>query len=131
MKILCVDDEICILKSLRRLFRMAGYKIATASSAQAGLDIMAEDSAISLVISDYQMPGANGVSFLREIRRNWPETGRFLLTGYADKQEMSLAIADRVIQRLIDKPWQDDERLASVAQRLGPPATGTLFRLSI
>ncbi len=81
MKILCVDDEIYILKSLRRLFQMAGYKIATASSAQAGLDIMAEDPAISLVISDYQMPGANGVSFLQEVRRNWPETGRFLLTG--------------------------------------------------
>lgn len=131
MKILCVDDDACILKALKRLFQLAGYEALTASSAQAGLQILAEDSGISLVSSDYQMPRINGVEFLREVRRNWPETGRILLTGHAGAQEVSQAISEGVIQRLIDKPWQDDELLAVVAQRLGPPATGTFFHLSI
>ncbi len=86
MKILCVDDEIDLLKTLQLMLHLANYEAVTASSARAGLEIMATDTNISLVISDYQMPQVNGVTFLREIRHHWPETGRIMLTCCADNQ---------------------------------------------
>lgn len=131
MKILCVDDELGIQQALRRLFRMTSYEIATVSSAREGLEILTRDGTISLVISDYQMPQINGVAFLREVRHNWPEIGRILLTGFGGGQEVREAVANGVIQRLIDKPWQDDELLATVAQWLGPPTPESLSHLSV
>ncbi len=131
MKILCVDDEVNILHALRHMLQTAGHETLIAPSAREGLAILARDDTLSLVISGYRMPQINGVAFLRAVRHNWPETGRVLLTGFGDVQEVKAAVADGVIQRLLDKPWQDDELLAIVAQRLGPLAPGSLFPLSI
>jgi len=129
MKILCIDDETNVLKSLKRLFQLEGYEILTASSAQQGLKMLTDEDSISLVISDYLMPRSNGVSILRDVHRNWPDAGRILLTGYTDHPEVNRAVAEGVVQKLIEKPWQEDELLAIVNQWLGPPTSGTFPNL--
>lgn len=109
VKILCVDDEENVLRSLRRLFMDDDYELFTAVSAEAGLEILGRGEAIPVVISDYRMPGMNGVHFLSEVCRNWPETVRIVLSGYADTAAVVEAINLGQIYKFIPKPWNDDE----------------------
>jgi two-component system NtrC family sensor kinase len=116
--ILCIDDEPNVLRSLTRLFLDDRYEILTASSAADGLSILDRAGPVPVVISDYRMPGMNGVEFLSEVRKRWPETVRIVLSGYADTAAVVSAINEGQIYRFIAKPWNDDELRAAVASSL-------------
>jgi len=115
--LLFVDDEANILSSLKRLFRPFGYRILTAESGAAGLEIMARES-VDLVISDMRMPEMNGAQFLEQVRQNWPDAVRILLTGYADISSTIDAINKGQIYRYISKPWEDNDIAITVRQAL-------------
>lgn len=108
MTLLCVDDEANILAALSRVFRSEGYRILTAASGVEGLKLFATEP-IDLVISDMRMPEMDGVHFLAEARRGWPDTMRMLLTGYSDIASTVEAINQGEIYRYISKPWDDNE----------------------
>lgn len=118
--ILCVDDEPNILAALRRLFRAQGYRILTAESGRAGLEIM-EGQKIDLVISDMQMPEMNGAQFLAVVRARWPDTVRLLLSGHGDIRQIRDAIGRGEIFRYISKPWDDEDMLRIVREALDMP----------
>ena len=111
--ILCVDDEPNVLNALRRLFLDKNYNILTASSAQVGLATL-EQQEVQIVISDYRMPNMNGVEFLREVYKRWPDTVRIVLSGYADATATAAAINDGHIYKFVPKPWNDDDLLVTV-----------------
>ena len=115
--LLFVDDEANILSSLKRLFRPSGYRIFTAESGAAGLEIMAHEP-VDMVISDMRMPEMNGAQFLEKVRENWPDTVRILLTGYADIGSTIEAINKGQIYRYISKPWEDNDIVITVRQAL-------------
>lgn len=115
--LLFVDDEANILSALKRLFRPYGYRIFTAESGAAGLEIMARE-AVNLVISDMRMPAMNGAQFLEQVRQNWPDTVRILLTGYADIGSTIDAINKGQIYRYVSKPWEDNDVVIAVRQAL-------------
>src|SRR4030066_1530200 len=106
--LLLVDDEENILNSLKRTFRKEQYKIVTAKSGLEGLSVIGKEK-ISLVLSDYRMPGMEGVEFLNEVRQKSPDTIRMMLTGYADMQSVMNAINHGEVYRFITKPWDDEE----------------------
>ena len=106
--LLLVDDEPGILSSLRRLLRPAGYRILTAESGKAGLEIL-ETETVDLVISDMRMPEMDGARFLEQVRLRWPDTTRILLTGYADVGSTIEAINRGEISRYVAKPWDDND----------------------
>lgn len=106
--ILFVDDEASILSSLKRLFRPHGYRILTADSGAAGLEVLAGE-AVDLVVSDMRMPEMDGAHFLEQVRARWPEIVRILLTGYADITSTINAINKGEIYRYICKPWDDND----------------------
>lgn len=117
--VLLVDDEQSILSALKRIFRPQGYRLLTATSAEAGLEIMANhDSDIDLVISDMRMPGMNGAQFLARVRQEWPATMRILLTGYSEIGSTISAINEGGINHYLSKPWDDRELLMTVAHAL-------------
>ncbi|MGE4545422.1 MAG: response regulator [Pedobacter sp.] len=109
VKILCVDDEKNVLRALQRLFLDDDYEIYTALSAKEGLEILNAVDAVQVVISDYRMPGMNGIEFLREVYKNWPDTVRLVLSGFADTAAVVGAINDGQIYKFIPKPWNDDD----------------------
>ena len=74
--ILLVDDEPSILQSLKRVFRGEPYEVIVAESGARGLEQFAEGIPVRAVISDYRMPGMNGVEFLRKVYEQSPETVR-------------------------------------------------------
>lgn len=108
IKILFVDDEEFVLKSLKRLFMDDNYTILTASSGEEGLEILKKEEP-QIIISDYRMPGMNGVDFLRKAYIRKPDAVRIVLSGYADTAVIVEAINEGQIYKLIPKPWNDDE----------------------
>ncbi|MBU1921435.1 response regulator, partial [bacterium] len=107
-RILFVDDEAQILKSIRRHFLDEPYEVLTANSGKEGLKIM-EDTPAEVVVSDYRMPEMNGGEFLKRVSERWPETSRLVLSGHADLGSIITAINDGEIFKFIGKPWNDQE----------------------
>jgi CheY-like chemotaxis protein len=61
--VLLVDDESSIRRALRKIFERGGLTVREAGSGRDALDAIAEDSAIDAVVSDFLMPGLNGLDF--------------------------------------------------------------------
>jgi len=106
--VLFVDDEPRILSAIRRLIRPLGLKAYFAESGADGLQILKEHH-IDLVVSDMRMPEMDGAQFLTEVKKQWPDTVRMLLTGYADISSTIEALNNGGIYRYISKPWDDIE----------------------
>jgi two-component system NtrC family sensor kinase len=117
-RILCVDDERNVLRSLERIFLDDDYEILTAASGEEGLELLNAEPRVQVVISDYRMPGMNGVEFLKEVFSRNPDTIRIVLSGYADTAAVVAAINEGQIYKFIPKPWNDDELRVTVAKAL-------------
>jgi response regulator RpfG family c-di-GMP phosphodiesterase len=109
IRVLFVDDEQPILHTLKRLFLDSGFHILTAESGEEGLEKLEKDPPVHIVVSDYRMPGMNGVEFLKIVSMQWPETIRIVLSGYADTANVVAAINDGQIFKFIPKPWNDED----------------------
>lgn len=70
IRILCVDDEPQILNVIRRQLYEEDYEVHTALTAEEGLDILGRVGPVQVVLSDYRMPGINGIEFLKRISRD-------------------------------------------------------------
>jgi response regulator RpfG family c-di-GMP phosphodiesterase len=116
-KLLLVDDEDNILRSLKRVLRKEPYELVTAASGDEALTLM-EEQRFDLVISDARMPGMDGPTLLANIRKRFPWCIRILLTGYADINSTVSAINEGQIYRYISKPWDDDELRLILRQAL-------------
>lgn len=114
-KILCVDDEPNVLRALGRLFLDEDFVLLTATSGEEGLKLLQENDPVQLVVSDYRMPGMNGVDFLKIVCERWPDTMRIVLSGYADTAAVVAAINEGKIYKFIPKPWNDDELKVTIA----------------
>ncbi|TAK31821.1 MAG: response regulator [Chloroflexota bacterium] len=115
--VLLVDDEENILSALRRLFRLDGYTILTATSAEEGLGCL-ENNRVHLVVSDNMMPGMGGMVFLAVVRERWPDVVRIMLTGRADAKATIAAINRGEVYRFITKPWDSAELRITIKQAL-------------
>jgi len=118
-KILWVDDEANILKSIRRLFMdMDTVEIIPCASGEEGLEVIRQHPDVQVVVSDYRMPGMNGVDFLRQVNEMHPETIRIVLSGYADTGSVVGAINEGRIYKFIAKPWNDDELRVTISKAI-------------
>jgi diguanylate cyclase (GGDEF)-like protein len=106
-KILCVDDEQSILDGFKRVLRKQ-FDLTTHTSGAAGLLAIQEKGPFSVVISDMDMPGMNGVDFLAKTREVAPDTVRIMLTGKADLQVALDAVNEGNIFRFLTKPISPD-----------------------
>ena len=113
--ILCVDDEISILKSLQRLLMASGFDVVTATGGEQGL-LLLEKQEFAVIISDMRMPGMTGAEFLHLVAERCPDSQRLVLTGYADIDSTIMAINQGQIQRYIQKPWRNEELIVQVRE---------------
>lgn len=109
IRILCVDDEINILKVIRRQLCDMELEIHTALSAEEGLQFLIRTQPVQVVISDYRLPGMNGIDFLRQIDSRWPTTAGVLLTGFADLEVVQGALEQDRLLAVLHKPWRAEE----------------------
>ena len=113
-KILLVDDEERILRSLSMLLRTQ-YQIFATSDGNEALNILRQEK-IQVIISDQRMPIMSGTELLRQARDIAPDTIRILLTGYSDADAALDALNDGEIFRYINKPWGPKELRETIAQ---------------
>ena len=82
-KILIIDDDRISLKVIKEILERLGYKTLQADNGEAGLQLVRTERP-DLVITDFQMPGINGLDVLGEIRKLNLGIPVILLTGYGD-----------------------------------------------
>jgi len=109
VRVLFVDDEENILRSIKRLFMEESYEILTANSGEEALKLLKDHQNIGLLVSDQRMPGMQGVDLLQQASHISPDTLRILLTGYTDINAAISAINKGGACQYITKPWKDNE----------------------
>jgi len=114
-RILVVEDDGAVARAVKRLLVTAGFEVDTAEDPVVARSKLSAGR-YSVVISDEKMPNGRGVDFLADCAREFPSTVRILLTGYADPQIAAEAVNRGEIFRLLFKPWNDLELVATIRQ---------------
>lgn len=118
MNILFVDDELNILKALKRTFGDSKYNLHLAGSAKEGFDIL-KNYPIDVVVSDVKMANIDGLMFLREVKKLYPHIDRIVLSGFVEIDLILQAITKGIAFDYITKPWENSvlfEKIDSVFQ---------------
>ncbi|HAX80414.1 MAG TPA: diguanylate cyclase [Cyanobacteria bacterium UBA11372] len=123
--IICVDDEITVLDSLRRELSEVledHFDIETAVGGIEALelveDLIDEGCDIAIVIADYIMPDLKGDEVLKQIHQRSPTTLKIMLTGQASIEGVTNAINSAKLYRYIAKPWQAEELNVTIKEGL-------------
>ena len=119
--ILCVDDDMLVLDSLRmQLTRHYGahHVLEFAQSAEEAIELigeMGQDGIRTvLIISDWVMPGMNGDEFLLIVKRLYPEIRTMILTGQADEAKVEELRKMNVTNTLMSKPWGEQVLMETI-----------------
>lgn len=80
-RILVVDDEITVCKSIRQAIQREDYEVETALSAEEALK-KEEANPYDLIITDLMMPGLSGLDLLKQLRQGRPQVAVIMITGY-------------------------------------------------
>jgi len=110
--LLSVDDDTDVLRAVERDLRShygADYRVMGSDSPNGALDLLKQlkvrNDSVALLLADQRMPGMDGVGFLQEATRIYPEAKRALLTAYADTNAAISAINQANINYFFMKPW--------------------------
>ena len=103
MRTLLVDDDELVRDSLRIAFKNKGCLLQTAETAEEGLQALREDS-FDIIISDFKLPGMDGIEFLKLATASHPNTVKILITAYGEKNTVSEAL-DAGAQEFLEKPF--------------------------
>lgn len=119
-RILVIDDDPLVRRTLQVLLDRAGYTVDSAADGMQGLEKL-PDGHFDLVMTDVRMPGMDGFSVLRAIREyclaeKRPPFAEVVLTGFNDVHALESA-QSLGIKHFILKPFDTDELLDEV-QRL-------------
>lgn len=113
IRIQLVDDEPNILNSLRRLLKPQGWQIDTFDKVEDALSGLLEHE-YAVIVSDYKMPTADGVTYLQFAKQKQPNAIRLVLSAYGDRESMIKAINQAEVYRYLSKPWDDYEVVAAI-----------------
>lgn len=120
-RILIIDDDKAILILVRSILEPKGYEVMIAEEGEEGLMVFAEYPA-DLVITDILMPGMDGISFIRELRKLHPEVKIIALSGggMTLSARTSLSVAEKMgVYGKMAKPFTPQQLLAAVKEVLG------------
>jgi EAL domain-containing protein (putative c-di-GMP-specific phosphodiesterase class I)/DNA-binding response OmpR family regulator len=114
-RILLVDDEPAILKSLKRLLRSEDFEILVANGGTEALQILAEVD-VQVMLTDYKMPDMNGAELIQVVRQEYPHIISLILSGQADLEQVITLLNSKSAMRFIQKPWSNKEIVRIVDQ---------------
>ena len=116
VKTLLVDDDELIRDSLSMAFQNKGCFMRAAESAEEGLQAIKEEQ-FDIIISDFRLPGMNGLDFLKMATATHPAAVNILITAYRDEYMFSEAVKIGVTE-FIDKPFSVKALVALLALSL-------------
>ncbi len=115
--ILIVDDDENILSSMKRSLRNENYEVLCASNAEEAFGLLRKN-VVDLIVSDQDMPGMQGIEFLKKTIHEFPEVVRFVLTGNATLDVAIQAINEGAVTRFFAKPCNIVDLVVSIRQSL-------------
>jgi len=114
VKILIVDDDEGIRVSLKIVLERDGYEVLVAERGAEGIEVVRQfPEDIEMVISDFKMPGMDGLETLTEISRINHDIIRIILTGYATL-DRAIETVNLGIDGFLTKPFNNNEIRASI-----------------
>ena len=125
-QLMVVDDEPNVLNALRReldesysqgAFGLYQLEVHVFERADAAFQA-ARARQFDVIISDYAMPGMNGIEFLRQFKEAQPDAVRILLSGVADVNVLVAAVNQAGVGCFIGKPWRDYELRSAIDRAL-------------
>ena len=103
MKILLIDDDEWIRDSLSIYFESRGCNLKALETAEEGIEALKKQD-YDIIVTDYRLPGMDGLEFLKRIQDSHPQAMKILITAYRSEDVVSKAI--RIgIHDFIDKPF--------------------------
>jgi len=119
-RILLVDDDALIRHSLNMAFRNQGANVIAAETAEEGLKFLDKEG-VDIIISDYRLPGIDGLQFFEKNNTICPEILKIMITAYGDshiaREAFRIGIHDYV-----EKPFSPKALLGSMARLVGSRA---------
>ena len=133
LRILHVDDDDCFLQISKQILEMGGkIKVETATSVEEALESL-KHFHYDLIVSDYEMPGKNGLQFLEEIRSLRKNLPFILFTGKAREEIAFKALslgAFRYLNKNGDTETVYNTLAAYIQQALTPRKVAKSFKTS-
>ena len=115
--VLVVDDDVLVNIGTVDMIQDMGLQALEAYSGKEALDLLAENAAVRVLITDYSMPGMNGVELASKARAMRPDLHVVLATGYGELPGGEVCDLPR-----LSKPFQPTDLEACLQQALGAEA---------
>ncbi|MCG6144982.1 response regulator [Leptospira bandrabouensis] len=123
--ILFVDDESIILLSMKSQVKQhfgERYKYLTAENANEAWELLqeleGEGKSVSIIISDWSMPGMNGDEFLRKVHKTYPQIEKVIITGFADQKSIEDLNSEIGPISCLKKPWDEEELISTISHAM-------------
>lgn len=114
MNILLVDDEQFQIDTIKRGIRIHGHEVYSARSGEEALNYLeANHDNTTLVITDYFMPGMNGIALLKSIRARYGDLPVILMTAFGDKNLLIEALQNGC-DNYLDKPFKPNDIVSQI-----------------
>ncbi len=112
-KILFVDDELFILKSIKRGLIDEDFDTTYATSAKEALEVLEKES-FAVIVSDLRMPEMGGIELMEIVREKYPEVVRIVLTAYTQTFTILSAINSGQLYHYLTKPFKVEQEVIPV-----------------
>ena len=106
-RMLIIDDETLVLESCRKVFEAEGYDVVCTTSPREGLRL-ASDNKFDVILSDWKMPGFDGMDVVEELDRRTPESTLVMISGYPAVERATEAMK-RGAMDYVAKPFKPEE----------------------
>ena len=116
-KILVVDDEAEIRKTIRLQLESTDYEIIEAEDGEKGIQALNNENVLEVdaIICDVRMPKVNGIEAVAYFREQYPSIPVIVLTGYPDVQLATDFLKEGVVDYLV-KPVEKDKLVEAVGK---------------
>ena len=113
-KVLVVDDELSIRKTIEIFLIQAGYEVATTEDVKNALKII-DSQPVDLILTDIIMPGQTGMDLLRQVKIKYPDIQIIIMTGEPTVETAQNAVQDDATDYLI-KPVSKDKGRSTLSR---------------
>ncbi len=73
-----------------------------------------QDDWVQIILCDQRMPEITGVEFLKQVREQWPDVIRMIISGYTDSEDIISAVNEAGVFQYITKPWHPDNLILTL-----------------
>ena len=117
MKVLLVDDDRALNRSLAAILRSAGYKVTTVYNGTEAIEAL-KNTAFEAVILDFKLPDIDGIELLKNIKAVDPVIGTMMLSGAATLED-AVETLNQGADAFILKPVEPDDLLHKLGTLTG------------